>query len=147
MKSELVAWLAEIAELAGVPMLAADCLAHLRQLIGNEQIVEQLSRHIKENRAGRRLVVYGHGRNGRELLNHLCRIGIEPDVADDADGANGIARFLNDLDHQLIIVTPWESDKMCQRLIQAGARHRDHFIKWSDFLKPIDLDAKDEISA
>lgn len=73
--------------------------------------------------AGRRLVVYGMGRNGRRLARALLARGIEPAYIDDASAAAGMERLgVGDLGpRDAVIVTPMERSAILARLAGTAA--------------------------
>jgi hypothetical protein len=137
---ELRSWLDAIEGRLNRSDFARRCWSCLMDLIDGPNVLQRLASAIQELAVGRkRIVLYGAGRNGLALLSRLEHYieAYRLVLADDADPTRRIDRHLPPPKEQLIVVTPWNNERMCRRLVEAGAQRGRDYIVWSDFSNPV----------
>ena len=133
--SALRVWLRDIEMRVGVEGFAHRCLSHVNAFLRESQTLDDVIETIcRRHERAKRIVLYGNGKNARHVQRRLSgRLDVELAVADDAMPGCSIDAYLPATDDQLIVVTPWRNEAMCNRLRAAGAQHGRHFIAWTDF--------------
>ncbi len=131
----------------GMPGFARKTLHELEKLLrGREFVLQRIVDHINGHPSSfRELILYGMGRNGRYLHEHLAPVaraaGLRVRVADDNLSVEQLAKEGFDpvgsdqlaagLDRALVVVTPLRADSISQRLKGFGWRDGRNQLSWS----------------
>ncbi len=135
----LRAWLGQLEQRFACPQLAERCERCLHELLHSEEILDRIAGDLLARAASlRRVIVYGHGVNGRGLLRRIGdALASKLAVADDVSPASSIDRYLPPAEGNLIVVTPWANRTMCERLEARGAVRGRHYVAFSDYAREV----------